>query len=238
MTEIEFKKYKTRGAYHWDQISRDPFKRNTFVLARYNSILTLTKCCFAEGMKGRKVLDVGCGDGVLSYLISRDGAIVSGVDNSEIAIQYARRKTQGLGIEFRQSSAYDLPWEDKFFDAVVSSDVIEHVEDVDRYLSEIHRVVKPEGSVVISTPIRYTETPLDKMHVVEWFPEEFKRLITQIFPNSRFYQTHPLFWYELRRRSIRLNVLINILSLVKNPFEGFSTTFRYKVMQYSVSQKS
>ena len=60
MREIEFKKYKTRGiGYHWEQISKSISRRNIFVLTRYELVLDLIE----NEIRGKKVLDVGCGDG-------------------------------------------------------------------------------------------------------------------------------------------------------------------------------
>jgi SAM-dependent methyltransferase len=66
---------------------------------------------------------------------------------------------------------------DSSFDCVVCSEVIEHVTDVDGLLSEIHRLLKPGGRAVITTPIRLTELPEEPTHVREWFPSEFAALI-------------------------------------------------------------
>lgn len=235
--EIEFNKYKTRGAYHWQQIDKHPVRRNAFVVGRYRNVITLLKDALGTGLTGKRVLDVGCGDGALSYLLTRGGAIVSGVDNQEIAIRFAQEKTKGMNIEFKVGSAYELPWGDGNFDAVVSSDVIEHLQDTTRYLEEIKRVTKVGGAVVISTPIRFTEEPLDKMHVVEWFPDEFKKMIEEVFPKSRYTKSHSLFWFELIKRNRYCRLMINLLSLIKNPFEDFDAKFHYEALQYSVSTK-
>ncbi|TET78235.1 MAG: hypothetical protein E3J41_04990, partial [Candidatus Cloacimonadota bacterium] len=65
--ELIFDKYKKRGAgYHWEQISKSMGGRNTFVVARYNIVLGQVEDC-----KDKTILDVGCGDGALSYLLSR-----------------------------------------------------------------------------------------------------------------------------------------------------------------------
>jgi len=191
-------------------------------------------------IKGKKLLDVGCGDGVLSYLFSKEGAKVYGIDYSDIAIEFARQKTKNMGIDFRQGSAYELPYEDNFFDIVVSSDVIEHLEDVTEYLFEINRVVKMGGVVVISTPIKFTEFPLDKEHVVEWFPNEFKEVIENQFKNTKYYYSHPLALEQIYQAPYfgkQLGkILFNIVSLIKNPFFGFDSRFKYLMLQYSVSK--
>lgn len=233
--EIEFLKYKMKGAYHWDQISVNPMKRNPFVLARYENVIALLKrSC---DLKQSKVLDVGCGDGVLTYLLRKEGVQASGLDYSHEAIAFAQEKTKGLDIDYQQGSAYELPYDDNTFDAVVSSDVIEHLQDVNAYLDEIKRVVKPGGIIVLSTPIRYTEKPLDSMHVVEWFEGEYKEVIEKKLSQTEYFSSHPIFWFEFIQRRFRNQFLLNLLSLVGfNPFRGFESKFTYKCLQYSVSK--
>lgn len=88
------------------------------------------------------MLDVGCRDGALSYLLARKGFLVSGIDNQEIAIRFAIGKTKGLNINFKVGSAYKIPWRDGTFDAVVPSDVIEHLQDTKRLIYRIENVQK------------------------------------------------------------------------------------------------
>jgi ubiquinone biosynthesis O-methyltransferase len=234
--EIEFKKYKTRGAYHWEQISLHPTKRNAFVLGRYRNVISLLKKL--GSLKAKKILDVGCGDGVLSYMLAKEHAILSGVDTSDIAIAYAKEKTKNMQIDFRQASAYKLPFDEGEFDAVVSSDVIEHVQDVNQYLKEIKRVTKKGGIIVLSTPIRFTEEPLDKMHVVEWFTKEYINMLAKHFDETDFYTSHPVFWMEAMQRSKYGRLIVNVISYFKNPFEELKPKFRYMALQYSVSENN
>jgi len=235
----EFQKYKSRGAYHWEQVSSHILKRNAFALARYKNVVSLLKNELPS-LDGKNVLDIGWGDGVLSYMISKEGAQVSGIDYSDIAIEFAKEKTKDVTIDFRQGSAYELPFEDNSFDAVVSSDVIEHLDDVPQYLSEINRVCKDDAKVVISTPVRYTEHPLDKEHVIEWFEDEFKVVIGKQFNNTQYFYSHPLVFQEIYEAlffgKVWGRVFINLCSLLSNPFEGFKTRFKHQALQYSVSK--
>ena len=235
----EFQKYKNRGAYHWDQISFNPIKRNIFVIDRYTNIIKLLKNEIGC-IKNKRILDIGCGDGVLSYLLYKEGAKISGIDYSDIAINLAKQKTKNYNIDFRQGNAYKLMYNDNTFDIVVSSDVIEHLDNVNKYLSKINRVVVQNGIVIISTSIRYTEYPLDKEHIIEWFPTEFKKIIEQKFKNSKYFYSHPLVLEELYQAKYFGKqwgrVIFNFISFIFNPFKGFNSRFKYQVLQYSVSK--
>lgn len=236
-----FNKYITRGAgYHWQQISKHPLKRSAFSVARYKNVISLVEN--NVDIKGKSVLDVGCGDGVLSYLMSQKGLEASGVDSSREAIDFAKQKTKNA-IDFRVGDVYSLPWGDDSFDIVVSSDVIEHLDDVGKYISEIKRVLKKGGVCVLSTPIRITEKPLDSEHVVEWFEGEYHDLIESLFIENTFYKSHPVCFMEIMTVPIFNKpwgkLFINILSMIGlNVFETFKSNFRYMALQYSVSKNN
>ena len=158
-TEIQFGKYETRGAdYHWRQNSRHPLRMNAFVKARYQKCLTLLVDKTGD-LANKNVLDFGCGDGVLTYELARCGANCYGIDLSFAAVQFAYRKHQQLGSNafFCAGSCYDTCFPDRFFDGLIATEVIEHVQDQERFLREIDRVLKPGGTAVISTPVRFTE---------------------------------------------------------------------------------
>ncbi|MCB1868440.1 MAG: methyltransferase domain-containing protein [Gammaproteobacteria bacterium] len=102
---------------------------------------------------GERVLDVGSGPGFLAMeigaLTGPSGA-VSGVDISHPLLEVARTQCSELPwIEFHDADATSLPFTDASFDAVISTQVLEYVRDVDAALAEIHRVVRPSGRVII-----------------------------------------------------------------------------------------
>jgi 2-polyprenyl-3-methyl-5-hydroxy-6-metoxy-1,4-benzoquinol methylase len=239
MSEIEFKKYAVMGAgYHWPQNSNHPFKMNSFVKARYQKCVMLLESALG-GLGGKKILDFGCGDGVLTYEIVKKGAKGYGVDLAENAIDFARKKHRSLGYDsvFEVDSCYHTRFEDALFDALVSSDVIEHVQDTERFLQEIARLLKPGGIGLISSPVRFTEKPLDALHVIEWFQSEFQSVIQSRFPESSFEYSHPVFWYELMNYNGKLRFLVNMLSYFKNPFLN-ADKWRCPCMQYAIFKKS
>lgn len=99
-----------------------------------------------------RVLDIGCGTGTLAILLKRTEptADVVGLDGDPAVLGIARRKTAALGLEVRfdEGMAYDLPYEDASFDAVVASLVLHHLakRDKEDALREVYRVLRPAGS--------------------------------------------------------------------------------------------
>jgi ubiquinone/menaquinone biosynthesis C-methylase UbiE len=102
---------------------------------------------------GEAILDVGSGPGhqafEMSSIVGPDGR-VQGVDPAESAIAIASRRCLGLSnVHFELGDVTQLPFGDKSFDAVMSSQVFEYLENVSAGLQEIYRVLRPEGRVLI-----------------------------------------------------------------------------------------
>ena len=108
---------------------------------------------FIKDWKNLKVLDVGCGGGFTSEFLAQRGAQVTGIDLSSATIESAREhaKTSHLKIDYLVGSGEDLPLPAGHFDVVICVDVLEHVSDLPKTLSEIHRVLKPGGSFLFDT---------------------------------------------------------------------------------------
>jgi len=227
MQEIEFTKYKERGACHWAEAKHSIREFNAHQEARFEWIL---KC--SGNIKDNTVLDVGCGDGALTYRIVEKGANVIGIDNSEEGIKLAEEifnKKQVL-TQFILADAYKMPIKSNSIDCVILSEVIEHVAKPQKLLSETQRVLKKKGKVVISTPYRLGEIPWDKFHTREYYPGELKSLLAEYFSDVKIIETHPVFWTFLydfgipwfrRRKVFRWFINIAVLYLgIRNPFLG------------------
>lgn len=197
--EVAFDKYATKGAYHWAELFGPVHRRNAYTMARYGAVIDALK---RGGITlGACVLDVGCGDAALTGLIAKKlGARVVGIDTVPLSIELAKAEfvRRNLCGEFALIDGYSYPFADASFHAVVCSDVIEHVVEPTALLEEIWRVLAPGGVAVLTTPVRYTEKPLDRMHVQEWFPADFAKLCEAKFGVPvEIRLSHPVAWAEL-----------------------------------------
>jgi 2-polyprenyl-3-methyl-5-hydroxy-6-metoxy-1,4-benzoquinol methylase len=200
-----FDKYQKRGSMHWNEMdTKDIRKFNAYHQARYELILK-----YAELGSEKKVLDVGCGDGALTYLLAKTGAMVSGVDNDALGIDFAKAQIakrdpkKELHYEVVLSQAETIPFPDASFDVVTLCEVIEHLEDPSIVLKEIRRVLKNGGCLVLTTPHRLTEVSSDHNHVHEFYPEELRSLLRMYFSDVSIYLTHHVFWYGLYSYAFR-----------------------------------
>ncbi len=110
--------------------------------------------------QGKRVLDVGCMTGYLSYFLQIKDNIVSGVDFLESAVESARNR--GIDAFHCDIEHEQLPFADSTFDTVVFSEVIEHLVDPIVALREIRRVLKPGGVIIVATPnIAYLQYRLE-----------------------------------------------------------------------------
>ena len=103
--------------------------------------------------RGEKILDVGCGVGFLSYEIALqtgDSGRVSGIDQNSEMIRHANKRCENLrNTEFSEAIANDLPFPEESFDAACCTQVLLYVNDVAQVISEIKRVLKPAGRIII-----------------------------------------------------------------------------------------
>ena len=100
---------------------------------------------------GERVLDLGCGEGAFCAELASAGLDPIGAEVAEAAVTRARERHPGLPFELVPTEG-PLPFDDAAFDAVWASEVIEHVADTARWLSEVRRVVRPGGTLLVTTP--------------------------------------------------------------------------------------
>jgi GT2 family glycosyltransferase/2-polyprenyl-3-methyl-5-hydroxy-6-metoxy-1,4-benzoquinol methylase len=145
-----------------------------------------------EIVSGKQVLDVACGEGYGSALMSDFAASVTGVDLAEDAVRHA---TETYGdrdnLSFFRASALALGFANATFDVIVSFETIEHLAEQAQMLAELRRVLKANGTLVISSPNRpvYSEQSGEQnpFHVKELDFNELELLLKSQFPAVRYY---------------------------------------------------
>ncbi len=126
--------------------------------------------------KGLRVLDIGCGGGVVAEPLARLGAEVTGIDAGAKNIRAAKdhAQQQGLVIDYQTTTAEDLADTKKTFDVVTALEIVEHVDDLPLFLSACGRLVKKNGLIIFSTlnrtPKAYLLGILAAERVLRWLP--------------------------------------------------------------------
>ena len=130
----------------------------------------------AKPFDGLKILDIGCGGGLLCEPMRRLGATVTGIDAGEknIAIASLHAEQSGLDIDYRHQLPEDLTKTKGTFDIVLNMEVIEHVADVDAFLKASASLVKPGGLMVLSTMNRtlkaFALAKVGAEYIMRWLP--------------------------------------------------------------------
>lgn len=159
----------------------------TFILSR-DSIEHLHRYSIVnQYIKDKTVLDIACGEGYGSFLMSNLANKVYGVDIDNDTIVAANLKYKKNNLSFRHGSTSAIPLDDNSIDVIVSFETLEHHDEHEIMMHEIKRVLKKDGLVVISTPdkLHYTDIPkfTNKFHVKELYKDEFISLVSNYFSN-------------------------------------------------------
>ena len=142
--------------------------------------------------KGLRILDIGCGGGLLSEPMARLGAQVVGADAAEGNIPVARvhAEEQGLEIDYRHTTAEALAAAGEQFDAILNMEVVEHVADPLAYLTACQQLLKPGGLMICSTlnrnPKSYMMAIIGAEHVMRWLPKGTHDWAKFITPDELF----------------------------------------------------
>lgn len=126
---------------------------------RYQNERHLPRCIDALDVTGKQVLEIGLGEGSESELMIRRGAHWSGVDLTAESVDRVRTRLTLRKLpysELLQGSVLDLPFADDTFDVVFSHGVLHHVPDIEQAQSEIHRVLRPGGELIIMVYARWS----------------------------------------------------------------------------------
>lgn len=181
----------------------------------------------------KKIIDIGCGEGFKTQWMAKEGEAV-GIDISEENISFARKKYSG--VDYRVMDAEYLEFEDGYFDRAYCLDVMEHVDNLEKVIIEIRRVLKPGGEFVVNVPYWRSEqwlqkirpTYFEEIHHVRVFGEDsLERLLagykfSLVRKKRSGFLSHVFEYYMFKRKSSRKTQLG-----IGNWRENWKTTFMF-----------
>ena len=161
-----------------------------------------------KDLKSKNFLEVGCGMGYFSNLATKAGAKVTGVDVGPKLIAICKSKNKKA--KFMVASASSLPFKDSSFDILLSTEVIEHVENQNKAIKEMARVLKRNGILVITTPNKLFKPLFDFLSKIgirpyngneKWFyPWELKKLLERnslkVVKEYHFNFIYPVYFFD------------------------------------------
>jgi len=134
-------------------------------------------------VENRTVIDVGCGTGYRCRIFAEKSRMVYGIDYDKEAVTYCEKNYVAPNIKYIRMDANSLDL-DRQFDIAVAFQVIEHMQNLDKFIEQLKRVVKPNGIIFISTPnVRRPQEDKDAnpFHFNEMKYTQFQRLISDNF---------------------------------------------------------
>lgn len=203
-----FVKYYEEASATEDSTQRARRLMNTLLRARQDNGLSIHSL---------SVADIGCNAGTHSRCWLENSHRVNGIDISEKLINIAMERNRQFGVlaNFEVGSATSLPWPDQQFDVVLLPELLEHVDDWRSCISEAIRVLKPGGSLFLSTTNRLCPIQQEfDLPLYSWYPQRLKSYCTKLAITSKPYlvnfTTFPaIHWfspYQLRAHLRNLGV--------------------------------
>lgn len=194
----------------------------------------------AKDLVSGDVLEVGCGEGRGVGLLMQHSKSFTAVDKIETLIQtLAKKYPTGRFASMNIPPLRELA--DNAYDSIVSFQVIEHIQDDVLFLKEIHRVLKPGGIALLTTPNRSMSLSRNPWHIREYLPEELKNIAAKIFSHTEMKgitgNQKVMDYYEQNRRSVKRITQFDIFnlqyhlpsSLLKIPYEILNRWNRNKL---------
>lgn len=135
----------------------------------------------AAGLISGKVLEIGTGSGYGVEIISGIATEFVTVDKFDTKLDFSKYPN----VKFEQQNVPPLAFDDNVFDAAITFQVVEHIKDDHAFIKEIHRVLKPGGKLIITTPNIKMSITRNPWHIREYTVEQFLQLLRNYFPDVK-----------------------------------------------------
>ena len=159
-------------------------KETPLMIARHFCAYKFAK----DYVSGKKVLDIGCGEGYGPDFLAGYAKEVVGIDYNKAIIEYARNKYHKSSLDFFVLDVADLNSLNRKFDVICSFQNIEHIQDAEKLLKDVANLLNDRGVFICSTcnmkdASPGSNVPFNKFHVKEYLVDEFKSLLKSQFRN-------------------------------------------------------
>ncbi len=185
---------------------------------------------------GKKILDIGCGGGILSEAMTKDGAIVTGIDMSQKALSVAKLHAMEAGIELdyqHASAEQHAATRTNEYDLITCMELLEHVPHPASLIQATAALVKPGGRIFVSTinrnPKAYTLAILGAEYIMRLLPKgthDYNRFIT---PSELAHQARQASLILVEETGIRYNPILRTASLVRSVDVNYLMCFEKEV---------
>lgn len=135
----------------------------------------------ADLVEAKVVLDIASGSGYGSALLAEKAERVYGFDADPAAIEYARSTYSRGNLSFQTADAVAIPLDDNSIDVAISFETIEHIADYNTFVGELVRVLRPDGTLIVSTPNDLEFAEGNHFHLHEFERGELLRLLAKSF---------------------------------------------------------
>lgn len=130
-----------------------------------------------DSIKDLRILDIGCGGGLVAEPLARIGGVVTGIDASLVNINIAKEHASinNLQINYKQSLAEDLLNNNEHYDVIIALEVLEHVENVEFFITTCSKLLEKNGIIIFSTINKTIQSFLKSIvaaeYILKWIPK-------------------------------------------------------------------
>lgn len=188
---------------------------------------------FAEDYAaGRSVLDIGCGEGYGAHFLAGSAGNVMGIDYEASVIDYAKEKYRRDNLVFCSLDIKELTTLNKKFEVICCFQVIEHIQDTQKFLESVSSLLSENGVFICSTPNRldaspHGSVPANKFHVREYLRSEFEELLKRHFAGVKIFGLKRGGRLKFYRRLKKIG-LFNFLPRSLDPVKDFYKRISYR----------
>jgi len=198
---------EVRRTYDRIALTYDKKRKEKLIYNDYNEVPAMLS--FLRNIRGKKILDLGCGSGIYAKILKQRGAKVYGIDISPKMIELAKKNVRK--VDFKVGTVYKLPYNSETFDIVLASLVVHYFSNLNKALREIRRVLKKNGVFIFSS-----DNPVVNItRRMKGKPRKY-RIFGNYFKEGKLYEYWPRFGVRMPYQHFTFQTWIR--TIVKNGF--------------------